>query len=151
MTTRRPVNWVRFSSGDTINDLTGGAVQRLVILSLKENEIGRQLEGFTVTRSLLNLYLKAATTPAIGMYGLVAQHKDVAIGSVNPQDDPHADWFYFEEFPIDADEGNVTLFSRDIRSMRKVRADQELYLYLENRTSGATLENHQSGSILLKS
>ena len=103
--------------------LGAGAVARLFVPSIREAETGREYEGYTVTRMLLNLLLRSTSgSDRVLTCGMIIQQEDVLIGSVLPDDDPHADWLWHEEFVVGVnDHAPHALISRDIRSQRIAR------------------------------
>jgi len=141
---------MRYSEGATVTNMAPGAVSRLLILSLREAEVGKEYEGFTVTRALSKIWLNSTGAEAVVTAAMLVQHKDVTTGVVTPAVDPHADWLYHEEFVTNSSTQEPLTIWRDIRSQRKARGDMEVYMYLINRSGVITVEVHRSGSLLVK-
>ena len=150
MADKRRVYWMRFSEGAAFAVVAAGNNSRLLVPSIREAEVGREYEGFTITRLIINVTLRSATTLAVVTMGVIVQQEDIALATVQPAADPHADWFWCEEF-LANDSGDDSLqIHRDIRSQRKARGgDSEVYIYVVNR-SGVNIEVHRSGSMLVK-
>jgi len=149
---RRGTFWVGFSEGVNLLTLSPGTVSRLLIPSLLEAEIGRELENYTVTRIILNLHLHATGAEAVITAGVHVVHENVGVGVVKPAQDIHADWLWHEEFvaPPSADD-QMAVISRDLRAQRKLNSrEQELYFELNNRSGAVSVEVHRSGRVLVK-
>ena len=61
MTTRRRTYWMRFSEGAARVSLGANTVSRLFLASPREAETGREYEGYTVTRTIMNLHASASS------------------------------------------------------------------------------------------
>jgi len=150
MATKRRMYWMRFSEGAAFTIIAAANVSRLALPSVREAEVGREYEGYTVTRAILNLTLRSATTMAVVTAGLHIQQEDIAIATVTPAGDPHADWFWHEEFLVNDSGDDPLQIHRDIRSQRKARGgDSDMFFVINNR-SGVNVEVHRSGGILVK-
>jgi len=140
------------SSGAAQINLTATSTARLLIPSLREAEVGREYEGYTITRMLLNLSLLATTgDEQVVTAGLITHNEDINISQIDPATNPFADWMWHEEFVI-ANNNNAYHFNiqRDIRSQRKTRgAQSDTFLYLFNR-GAVTILFHISGRVLCK-
>jgi len=140
-----------FSEGATVLTLGPGSAARLLLPSLREAEVGREYEGYTVTRILLNLWILSTGAEAIITSGVIYQQEDVAVGSVQPDVDPHADWMWQEDTVAPASTDDGIRIHRDIRSQRKLRGgDNELYWYVKSRSGAVSVELHRSGRVLVK-
>jgi len=151
-TRRRGTFWATFSEGATATTVVSTAASRLFLLSTREAQVGRQYEGYTVTRMIFNLHLQQLTDVEEAVScGIILQNADIAVASVEPAADQYADWLWWEEFlPGVSAVGNWNLITRDIRSQRKARgADTELWFYVTNR-GGGSIVVHRSGRILCK-
>jgi len=144
-----------FTEGATVLGMAAGAVSRLLLPSLREAEVGREYEGYTITRFLLSLFLNqtsgTGTTTSVVALGLITQQEDVAITAVDPAADPHADWMWWETFVVGSsiNQPNARI-TRDIRSQRRARGgDSIVHLYAFNR-GGETIDIHRSGRMLVK-
>ena len=149
---RRGTYWAHVSEGAAILEMAAGAVSRLLLMSLRETEVGREYEGFTVTRVISNLYLFGQTsTDLVITSGLILHAENVAIGQIDPVAEPHTDWLLNEEHVVSQGvEGNPMTVHRDLGSQRKARGgESELFWYLFNR-SGAAIRVHRSARVLLK-
>ena len=141
-----------FSEGSGFTALGPSGVNRLSIPSVREVEVGREYEGYTITRCVFNLNLQSATTtPLVVSCGLITIQEDVAVGTITPSGDPSADWFWFEEFLAPGSDEDPVTHHRDIRSQRKARGgDSDTYFYIVNRNAGSTVNVHRSGRMLVK-
>ena len=146
---RRGRLWLPFTDGATVTVQTTGSVTRLFLDTVMEVELGRQMEGYTIERILLNMYLVANTVAAVVTVGIALHQEDVALTSINPEADQVSDWLYLEEFVATVSNSQARQ-TRDIRSKRISRGrDTELYLYTVNRSSSSTVDVHMSGRVLV--
>ena len=149
---RRGTYWMAFNEGSVPVSQAGGAVSRLLLPSIRELEVGREYEGYTVTRTILNLFLISETAAQLVIdVGLITLQEDVTIAAIDPPTQPHADWMWNETFVVD---DNIaaphTLIQRDLRSQRRTRGgDSEMYFYVVNR-GGTPVSVHRSGRMLVK-
>jgi len=151
MTTRRKTYWMSFSEGSTVLSMAPGAVARLIIPSLREAEVGREFEGYTITRSILNLWCVSTGSEAIITHGLMVHQEDVSAGQITPDLDPHADWLWQEDTVVPQSTDDSIRIHRDIRSQRKARGgDSNYFWYIVNRSGVVTVEVHRSGRCLIK-
>ena len=149
---RRGTYWATFSEGAVKTALPAGTVSRLFLLSTREAEVGREYEGYTVTRMIFNLFLlQQSDVESPASCGIILQNTDIALADIEPASDQFADWLWWEEFlPAQTSAHPMTIITRDIHSQRKARgADTDLYFYIVNRGT-TTLEVHRSGRVLLK-
>ncbi len=152
MPNRRGVLWLPFSEGAVVTTLAAGNTTRLDIGSIREAEVGREYEGYTVTRSLLTI--KVANTSGgtnVWAAGLIVLQENVALATVTPAATPSADWLWHEEF-VAANLFNdaTSLVHRDLASQRKARGgDSILWLYITNRGASA-VSIHRAGRVLIK-
>ena len=148
---RRRRLWLPFSTGDNEVTLAFNGTDRLFIASINELEQGRQLERYTVQRSVFTFSAWTDSGANQVVVGLIGLQEDVAVGSVDPEDDPGADWLYHEQFTLISTESGHTLnLIRDIRSQRIMRGnDSELYMYIRNRDTGTNLIYAVTGRILV--
>ena len=150
MANRRSMYWMSFSEGSSTTAVSAGGESRLLMPSIRESELGREFERYTVTRILFNLSLTSATANLVVTAGIHIIQEDVPITAISPADDPHSDWLWKEEFIVTGqDAAGVSLVHRDIRSQRKAVPDSEFYFVINNR-SGATVDVHRSGRALIK-
>ena len=153
MTQRRAVLWFPFSEGATPTTLAASTLNRLFLPSIRETEVGREYEGYTVTRIILRLTIFSdGGTEQVITCGIIAQQEDVAIASVSPVGDPTADWMWHEEFVLkNSGDLESMLITRDLGSQRRLRgAGTELYWYAENRDAADAVKIHRSGRVLIK-
>jgi len=143
----RAARWVQWSDGDSLVTLAGNTISRLFIMSVSEATIGRKMESYTILRSLLRGYIRAATGSAVITVGMIALPQPVTLASLGPANDPHVDWLYHEEFLREGDAlGDIV---RDLGGKRKVKgSDSELYLYIRNRDA-LSVTLHFSGRTLV--
>ena len=71
MATRRKMYWMRFSEGSAFTVVAAANVSRLAIPSVRETEVGREYEGYTITRAIINVTLRSATTMAVVTCGMI--------------------------------------------------------------------------------
>ena len=140
-----------YSEGAAFTSLAPGQSSRLFLASVRETEVGREYEGYTVTRTLMNWSLHSASAPLVATCGMITEQEDIGLASVTPAGDPSADWMWFEEFLAPDSTDPALILHRDIRSQRKARGgDAALFLYVDNRSSVSTLEVHRAGRVLAK-
>jgi len=153
MTTRsrRGTYWATFSEGAVRTTIAAGVINRLFVLSTRQAQVGREYEQYTITRSLMNIHISAASSNIVVSMGLIVQNADIALGTIEPASDQFADWLWWEEFVVTSDGAQPgALITRDIKSQRRARGgDTELYLIVVNR-GAVNLLVHRSGRILLK-
>ncbi len=150
MPQRRSTFWMPFSEGAAMFSLTSGLNSRLLIPSIRESEVGREYEGFTITRTILNLRMTLASgTDIVVTAGIIMENEDIDVDDVEPVDNPSADWIWHEEFIVPSASESLEIH-RDIGSMRKARGgEQSIFFYLHNRTATTVLV-HRSGRMLIK-
>jgi len=148
---RRGTYWMSFSEGATLLTMAPGATSRLLIPSLRETEAGREYEGYTVTRMLLNIFIQSTGAEAIVTFGVILQTESVAVGQVGPVQEPHADWLWQEDLVTGPSTDEPLRIHRDIRSQRKSRGgENEFYVYAVSRSGVISVELHRSGRVLVK-
>ena len=148
---RRSTFWMPFSEGPAFTTLAPGSSSRLFIASVREGEVGREMEGYTVTRTLINVSLHSASAPLVATMGMITQHEDITLALVTPSGDPMADWMWHEEFLAPDSQDDALIFHRDIRSQRKARGgDAALFIYVDNRSGVSSLEVFRAGRVLAK-
>jgi len=150
---RRGMYWMPFSEGVAPLVMAAGISSRLFIASIRETEVGRVYEGFTVTRMVFNLRAFAgAGVDTILACGIILLPVDVALANILPGADKLVDWLWQEEYMLATSNSQGELnITRDIRSQRKARGgDSELWFYAENRDAVQTVTIHRSGRALIK-
>ena len=150
---RRGMYWMPFSEGTTLLTMAANTSSRLFIASIRETEVGRTYEGFTVTRMVFNVtaFSDAGSGNVLSM-GIILLPADVVLTSILPGPDKLVDWLWNEDHVVGIQNTDLTLkISRDIRSQRKARGgDSELWFYAENRDSVNAISLHRSGRALIK-
>jgi len=143
---------MRFSEGAARISLAANTVTRLILPSIREVEVGREYEGYTITRTIVNLHASASTGVIVIANGMLLQNESVAIGNVNPDAEPHVDWHWWEEFAVGANEGVLDQgIHRDISSQRRARGGETfLGWYIVNRDVTNAVNIHRSGHVLVK-
>ena len=138
------------SEGASSLSLTSGLNSRLLILSIREAETGREYEGFTITRSILNINMRIASgNDVVVAFGIILQNEDIDVDDVEPIANPSADWLWHEEFVIPSAMESIQVH-RDIGSMRKSRGgENSIFFYAHNR-SATTVLLHRGGRMLIK-
>jgi len=143
--------WMPLSDGATFTSIAPGNTSRLSIPSVREAEVGREYEGYTVTRLLLNVTMRSASALLVLGVGVILLQEDVLLSTVNPSNDPSSDWLWFEEFLIPDSGDDPLIIHRDIRSQRKARGgDSDMFIYATNRSGVSTAEIHRGGRALVK-
>jgi len=151
---RRSTLWMPFSEGASTTAIAAGAVSRLILPSIREAEVGREYEGYTVTRILCTWSASIASGGnVVYTCGIIRQNEAVAVGQIDPVANPSADWMWHEEFNLISTGGfgqgpdNLT---RDLGSQRKVQGgESEVFWYIVNR-GGVTITVHRAGRMLVK-
>jgi len=153
---RRSTLWMPFSEGAATTDIAASATARLALPSIREAEVGREYEGYTVTRIVLGWYAAYATATAgvkeQYVCGIITHQEDIAVGQFDPVTAPSADWMWHEEFTGAVENASLDENqSRDLRSQRKVRGgDSEVFWYITNRSTSKVLRVHRRGRMLVK-
>ena len=153
MATSRRLVWLPFSDGPSFTAVGTGVTNRLDVGSIREVEVGREYEGYTVTRIICTLSaIMTSGNNGVVTVGMMAQNENIGAVTVEPVGQPNADWMWHEEFRTET--ALVGPFCsnihRDLRSQRKVRGGESLLgLWLTNR-SGVTINVHRSGRVLIK-
>jgi len=151
MANRRQTYWMSFSEGATILSMGPTVTTRLLIPSLREAEVGREFEGYTVIRMLLKLWSHSTGAEGVLSNGIMTHAEAIALGQLRPDLEPHADWMWQEDVVSNASDEPPTVIERDIRTMRKSRGgENELFWYIRNRGAVVTVEVHRSGRVLCK-
>ncbi len=152
MSQRRSTFWMPFSEGNTQTIVGAGVVSRISIPSIRETEVGREYERYTVTRTLVSLSLRAMASTVVVAVGIISLQEGVQVLTVTPAGDPSADWLWLEEFQVTTDSaGPSAQILRDLRGQRKARGgDSDLFFYVENRSGVNSLEVHRFGRCLVK-
>jgi len=151
MADRRQTYWMSFSEGATLLTQGPGIQTRLLIPSLRETEVGREYEGYTVIRVILKLWLHSTGAEAVITSGIMTHAEGVALAQLNPANDPHVDWLWQEDTVVSASVDEPRVVERDLRSMRKSRGgDNNLFWYVVNRSGVVSVELHRSGRALIK-
>ena len=143
--------WLPFTQGATTSTLAGAGEFRVDIASLMAAEQGRDVDHYTVTRVIFNLFLEGASAHPIVSVGIKSTHEDVTVGNITPDLDVQVDWVYHEEFaagnPANAPREQI---HRDVRGMRKVLGfEQNLFFHISNRDASIVLTHHVSGRCLV--
>ena len=143
--------WVTWSTGATPLVLAAGANARLGLFSSLEAEIGHEVERVTITRNIVTLSMSMSNTAdGVATLGLIPLQEDVTIGSINPVNQPHADWLWLEEFMVTNSSLPLLQVTRDLRGQRKMRGrDMNYYLYTSNRHGVTSLQYHCFGRTLV--
>jgi len=148
---RRGTFWMEFSEGAVLLTLAFGGISRLLIPSLREGEVGREYEGYTVTRTIFNLFLHSTGAEVVCTAGIIILPESVGASSVDPTAEPAADWLWREEFVAPASADEPLEIHRDVGSQRKARGGEtEQFFYVVNRSGVAGVELHRSGRTLVK-
>jgi len=151
---RRATYWMPFSDGAVPLVHAASASSRLFVASIRETEVGRVYEGFTVTRMIFNVTASSVSSgnDNVITLGVILLPADIALGTVLPSVDQLSDWLWQEEHVVGLTASGAEIrFSRDIRSQRKSRGgDTELWFYATNRDTGNAVTIHRSGRVLIK-
>ena len=104
-----------------------------------EAQLGRDIQGFTTQRLIVNIDGRSdTTTPAFWVAGLIATNAQLALADLRPGENPTGDWQWWEGWRVNPSDRELTHMHRDLRVARKVRGrDQNLFLYLENELTVA--------------
>ena len=144
--------WASWSSGSSATSLAAASEVRVYMLSLVEMQtvLDRKVQEYTVVRTIGQVSLRVASGETVVTVGIAILDRDVALGTITPGLDTHADWLYHRELITGS-----TIFERqneldiDVRGQRKSRGSRtELYMKLSNRGAVAVLW-HTSGRVLL--
>jgi len=150
VTTRRARmtrRWMSWNSGAEEITIAADATARVLLPTLLEAEIGREIEQYTVVRTIMDFSLRAAGGVSSIAVGLIVHNENVVLGQIDPTDDPHADWMYHEQFSVNTLEH---LFHRDVAGKRMSRGhENELFLYIRNRETGAAVMVFFAGRTLI--
>jgi len=149
MTQQRRRVWAPFSTGDDPTLLGIQGDLRIFVPSLLEIAAARNYRQYTVQRMLLSGMLIPTTAFVTVAVGLRFDNVDSIVGTVDPENDKTSDWLYLEEFCTNAI-SDTFHWNRDIRAQRKSRGnDEELFLYVTNRSTASSINLHVSGRVLI--
>ncbi len=150
MTSRRnrmTRRWMSWNSGAEQLTLAAAATARVLIPTLLEAELGREIAKYTVVRTLMSLTLRASTGQSAIAVGIMMHNKNISLGQIDPTDDPHGDWLYLEQWSVDT---TKNIFFRDVAGKRMSRGqEQEQFLYIRNRDAVSDIFFFASGRTLV--
>jgi len=131
-TSRRRRTWLPFNS--TVISLTSLAISRTDIPSIMEAQLGREIQGYTTQRLIVNIdALSNTTTPSFIACGLIANNAGLALADIDPGANPEADWQWWEGFRVNDVDQELTHIHRDLRVQRRVRGrDTNMFIYVSN-------------------
>ncbi len=145
--------WSPFSDGAAVIGLAAGATNALIIGSIIEAEVGKEFEGYTVTRIIGTLFFNGGVNSELLLTTAInVQQEDISVNAITPVNDPSADWLYHQDHVAMArtDSTHTDRVNIDLRGQRKARGmDSEIRWFVENR-SGQVINIHRTGRVLIK-
>ena len=152
---RRPLEW--FTHSYAFNDIAAGAQEADDVLV---ETSGRHLKGHTITRCLVDLWVRPTTIDQFSntWYGLTLVNVDAAAASAFPDadvDSDNADWI-LRGMTVNSITGTLTDSSQwshrryDLRAQRVIRTDQDQLRMVWDQSSAGGASRAAFFRILLK-